>query len=103
MQRIEAGLRRVAATGALVITTIMLLAAVLAPSVSTGTTAAFLARGSAEQVDITGARPGALLTLLDRRGHKVQAKRVDSLGALLLRNVAPGESPGAAVARDLAD
>ncbi len=52
--------------------------------------AAFTVRGSAEQVDVTGARPGILLTLVSRGGSYVQSGRVDSLGALLFRNVAPG-------------
>jgi uncharacterized protein len=46
--------------------------------------------GSAEQVYVTGAHAGAKLTLITRRGRTVQTKRVDRLGALLFRNVAPG-------------
>ncbi len=46
--------------------------------------------GSAEQLYVTGAHPGAKLTLINRRGRVVQTKRVDRLGALLFRNVAPG-------------
>jgi predicted acyl esterase len=47
-------------------------------------------RGSAEQVYLTGATPGAKLTLATRRGRAVQTKRVDRLGALIFRNVTPG-------------
>ncbi len=46
--------------------------------------------GSAEQLYVTGAHAGAKLTLINRRGRVVQTKRVDRLGALLFRNVAPG-------------
>jgi predicted acyl esterase len=52
--------------------------------------ASFVVRGSAEQVDVTGATPGALLSLVDRRGGAVRSRRVDGLGALLFRNVKPG-------------
>ena len=48
--------------------------------------------GSAEQVYLTGATPGAKLTLVNRRGRVVQVKRVDRLGALIFRNVAPGRA-----------
>src|SRR5437763_6857946 len=48
--------------------------------------------GSAEQVYLTGARPGVVLMLVDRRGRKVQSRRVDRLGALLFRGVAPGRA-----------
>ena len=47
--------------------------------------------GSAEQVYVTGAQPGAKLTLINRRGRVVQVNRVDRLGALLFRSVAPGK------------
>jgi uncharacterized protein len=50
----------------------------------------FAVRGSAEQVDVTGARPGALLSLVSRSGVRVQSQRVGSLGGLLFRNVKPG-------------
>lgn len=46
--------------------------------------------GSVEQVYLTGAHPGANLTLLNRRGRAVQTRRADHLGALIFRNVAPG-------------
>ncbi|MDQ6607017.1 MAG: CocE/NonD family hydrolase, partial [Actinomycetota bacterium] len=49
----------------------------------------FTVRGSIEQVDVTGARPGARLVLL-RRGHRVESQQVDSLGGVLFRNLKPG-------------
>ena len=49
----------------------------------------FSVRGSVEQVDVTGARPGARLALL-RHGHRVASQRVDSLGGALFRHVTPG-------------
>jgi uncharacterized protein len=52
--------------------------------------AAFTARGSAEQVYVTGADPGTRLTLVDRRGRKVAAKRAGSLGGAVFRHVKPG-------------
>jgi uncharacterized protein len=55
-----------------------------------GATAAFVARGSAEQAYVTGARPGARLTLLDRSGRLVQSRRADPLGGIVFRSVAPG-------------
>jgi hypothetical protein len=52
--------------------------------------ARFQARASAEQVDVTGARPGVALTLVSHGGNALQSRRVDRLGALLFRNVSPG-------------
>jgi predicted acyl esterase len=52
--------------------------------------ATFNARGSAQQVPVTGAKPGVMLSLIDRRGVRVASRRVDSLGALLFRHVMPG-------------
>jgi uncharacterized protein len=68
----------------------VMLAAAFAASSAAAASATFTARGSAEQVDITGATPGARLTLVNGKGRTVQSGRVDSLGALLFRNVAPG-------------
>jgi predicted acyl esterase len=48
------------------------------------------AHGSARQVYVTGLRPRARASLLNRHGHIVQTKRADSLGGLLFRNVRPG-------------
>jgi predicted acyl esterase len=52
--------------------------------------AAFSARGSAEQVHVTGAPPGARLVLQDRRGRRVAVRRAGPLGAAVFRRVAPG-------------
>ncbi|MEA2484369.1 MAG: uncharacterized protein QOC55_2316, partial [Thermoleophilaceae bacterium] len=51
---------------------------------------AFTARGSAEQVDVTGLAPNAKVTLVGRGGRKVATKRANALGGLLFRNVKPG-------------
>jgi predicted acyl esterase len=48
------------------------------------------ARGSAEQVDVTGADPGAQLTLVDGAGATVATHTVNALGGALFRRVAPG-------------
>ncbi|MDX6640124.1 MAG: uncharacterized protein QOF12_1135 [Solirubrobacteraceae bacterium] len=47
-------------------------------------------RGSAEQVQVTGARAGARLQLLSRRGRVVAARRADTLGGVVFRAVTPG-------------
>jgi uncharacterized protein len=61
-------------------------------ALTTGTAAAatFTAHGSAEQVYATGLSANEKITLLDRKGHAVQAKKADSLGGLLFRDVKPG-------------
>jgi len=69
---------------------IVMLTAAWGPSAAMAKVAPFTARGSAEQVDVTGAKPHQLLRLVDRRGRTVQSRTVDVLGALLFRNVAPG-------------
>jgi uncharacterized protein len=51
---------------------------------------AFDARGSVEQVYVTGLAPGQSVRLTDRRGKKVQSGRADSLGGLVFRDVKPG-------------
>ncbi len=50
----------------------------------------FQARGSVEQVYVTGLAPGARVVLADRRGRRVARKRADNLGGALFRRVAPG-------------
>jgi hypothetical protein len=52
--------------------------------------ASYTAHGSVEQVYVTGARAGAALRLVNRRGAKVSSQRADSLGGALFRDVAPG-------------
>jgi predicted acyl esterase len=63
----------------------LLLALVTAPSAE----AAFTARGSVEQVQVTGAEPGSRL-VLRRHGHVVAAQRTGKLGGAVFRNVKPG-------------
>jgi predicted acyl esterase len=55
-----------------------------------GATAALSARGSVEQVHVTGARPGARVALADRRGRQVAARRAGSLGGVVFRDVRAG-------------
>ncbi len=52
--------------------------------------AAIVARGSVEQVQVTGARAGKTVSLLDRRGRKVAARKAGKLGGALFRNVKAG-------------
>ena len=52
--------------------------------------AAFTARGSVEQVQVTGAVPGERLTLADRQGEKVETRQAGQLGGIVFRNVEPG-------------
>jgi uncharacterized protein len=68
-------------------------AAVLALALPGGAAAApsFDANGSAKQVYVTGAEPGARMSLLNSAGRRVARKRVNKLGGLLFRNVKPGE------------
>jgi predicted acyl esterase len=72
---------------------VVLTSAAFAPPAVAGTghaAAGFTARGSVEQIQVTGARAGARLGLLDRRGRQVGSRRADPLGGVLFRNVAPG-------------
>ena len=48
------------------------------------------ARGSVEQVQVTGADPGSKVKLLDKAGKAVQSKTAGSLGGVIFRKVAPG-------------
>jgi hypothetical protein len=49
-----------------------------------------LARGSVEQLQVTGARHNALVTLTDHRGKRVARQRAGSLGGVVFRDVKPG-------------
>jgi predicted acyl esterase len=51
---------------------------------------AFTAKGSAEQVYVTGLSPNAQASLLGASGEALYTQSADSLGGLLFRNVAPG-------------
>jgi predicted acyl esterase len=55
-----------------------------------GSTPTFTARGSAEQVYVTGLAPYARISLLRRGGRTLTTQRADSLGGLLFRTVPPG-------------
>lgn len=48
------------------------------------------ASGSVEQVQVTGAEPGARVVLLDRDDRVVAGRRARGLGGLVFREVAPG-------------
>jgi predicted acyl esterase len=48
-------------------------------------------RGSVEQVQVTGAAKGAKLTLVNRRGRKVEIQRAGALGGAVFRAVTPGK------------
>ena len=52
--------------------------------------AAFNARGSVKQVQVTGAKKGSKLVLM-RHGHRVAVKRAGRLGAAVFRNLRPGK------------
>jgi predicted acyl esterase len=80
--------RRVAAAVLLLVPAILTLAAVGAGTARAA--AAFVARGSAEQVYATGLKPGGAVTLIDRRGKVVARKRPDSRGGVVFRLVTPG-------------
>jgi predicted acyl esterase len=67
---------------------LLLASAALASPSSAG--AAVSARGSVEQVHVTGARPGTKLTLVDRRGRRHGSQRAGRLGGAVFRHVKPG-------------
>jgi predicted acyl esterase len=81
---VKTSARRHRTTGVLVV-----LAATLFLLVTTATASAFNARGSVEQVDVTGLTPGAQASLLRSGGETVATQTADALGGLLFRNVAP--------------
>jgi predicted acyl esterase len=68
----------------------LLLATLVLAATAADASAAFKARGSAEQVQVTGAKPKSRLTLVDRRGHRVARQRAGSLGGAVFRHVKPG-------------
>jgi uncharacterized protein len=55
-----------------------------------GASAALTVRGSAEQVQVTGARPGARVALVGRGGADVAVQRGGALGGVVFRDVDPG-------------
>jgi predicted acyl esterase len=52
--------------------------------------AAFIARGSVEQVYVTQLAPGAQMSLLAPQGRTLATKRANARGGILFRNVPPG-------------
>ena len=52
--------------------------------------AALTVRGSVEQVQVTGAQPNARITLIDRRGKRVEGRRANRLGGAVFREITPG-------------
>jgi predicted acyl esterase len=86
-----AGSRAAACLLAAVVAGVAALAALSATAfAATATVAAFTARGSVRQVDVTGAKPGTRLLLVNRRGARVAVRRAGELGGIVFRDVAPG-------------
>src|SRR4051812_48750472 len=81
--------------------TALVLAFALAPAARAD--APFDARGSVEQVYVTGADPGAELSLVDGAGETVATRQVDALGGLLFRDVEPGSGYRVRRASDAAE
>ena len=65
-------------------------AVALMAAIPAGADAAFTARGSVEQVYVTGLKPNARMALFDRRGEEVAVRRANELGGMLFRRVKPG-------------
>jgi uncharacterized protein len=70
---------------ALLITGLALTAALTAPAGA----GALTARGSVEQVQVSGVRPGARVTLVGGPQRHAQTRRAGSLGGVIFRHVAP--------------
>ena len=71
---------------------IVLVAASLVLMSASSASAGLTVRGSAEQVQVTGARPGARASLVDRRGAGVAVRHVGSLGGVVFRDVRAGRA-----------
>ena len=68
-----------------------LVAAIIALAfASSASAASFEARGSTEQVDVTGLTPNAPLSLLNSSDNAVQTRNANSRGGALFRDVSPG-------------
>jgi len=81
------GMRKQLRTALLVVTLVAAYAAwPAAASAATG----LVARGSVQQVYVTGAQPGEKLALINRRGATIAALPAGSLGGQVFRGVAPG-------------
>ena len=70
---------------------VMVLASIYASAASAGTASQvpFTARGSVEQVDVTGAHPGASYSLIDSNGDVADTREAGSLGGIVFRHVDP--------------
>jgi predicted acyl esterase len=66
------------------------LAIVLVPATGAAAAPAFSARGSAEQVYVTGLAPNQRMALVAPNGSTLSTQAADSLGGLLFRDVPPG-------------
>ena len=64
--------------------------ALAAPASAGAAEPSFDARGSVEQVYVTGLKPDVRATLVDRSGEKVARRRANKQGGLLFRRVKPG-------------
>ncbi len=78
----------VGSAGALALAAAMLFGVALADAAPAKV--AFTARGSVEQVQVTGADAGQRLKLINRRGKVVDSERAGSLGGIVFRHVTPG-------------
>src|SRR3954469_3255527 len=67
-----------------------LFAGITVATAATASVTTFKAAGSARQVYVTGAKPGATLALFNAKGKRVAKHKVNSLGGALFRNVRPG-------------
>ncbi len=74
--------------GALAAAAVLLLFAL--PLTTASASVAFTARGSVEQVQVTGANPGQQLKLVNRGGKVVSTRRAGSLGGIVFRHVPSG-------------
>ena len=68
---------------------LLVLAALVLPATAEAA-APPVVRGSVEQVQVTGAEPGASVRLVDRRGRSVATQAAGALGGAVFRTVRPG-------------
>jgi predicted acyl esterase len=64
--------------------------AFISMSATAGAATTFNARGSVEQVYVTGLAAGAQMSLVNGAGRTIATRQANSLGGLLFRNVPPG-------------
>src|SRR4051794_23477397 len=81
-------LRRNGASIAVVAAALLVLVLVAASAAGAAT---LTVRGSVEQVQVTGAKKGARLALVTRRGRTVQTQKAGPLGGAVFRDVTPGK------------